>query len=143
VPPPPPKPLYTGERVDEVKSAPPYHLCFKVCNLAQDQLIKIMTEFILKNLTTYLFFITEGAVLELSPYERNEICTSVIQQIVKYNLPLYITTIERSLGNLDENFYSHGDIAHNIDDHKEQQLKKLMDSIYSLTGKKDLLLKLR
>jgi hypothetical protein len=62
---------------------------------------------------------------------------------MKYNLPLYITTVERSLGNLDESFYSHGDIACNIDDHKEQQLKKLMDSIYSLTGKKDLLLKLR
>ncbi|PNF40658.1 hypothetical protein B7P43_G05899 [Cryptotermes secundus] len=86
----------------------------------------------------------EGAVVELSPYERNEICTSVIQQITKYNLPLYITTLERSLGNVDEScYYSHGDITYNIDDHKELQLKKLMGSIYSLTGKEDLLLKLR
>lgn len=88
-------------------------------------------------------YIDEGAVVELSQHERNKICTSVIQQITKYNLPLYITTLERSLGNLDESYYSHGDITYNIDDHKEQELKKLMGSIYSLTGKDDLLLKLR
>lgn len=89
-------------------------------------------------------FITEGAVVELSPCERNKICTSVIQQITKYNLPLYITTLERSLGNVDEScYYRHGDITYNIDDHKEQQLKKLMGSVESLTGKEDLLLKLR
>jgi hypothetical protein len=95
------------------------------------------------NWQPHIHFITEGAVLELSPQDRSKICTSVIQQITKYNLPLYITTIERSLGDLDESFYGDGDITCCIDDHKEQQLKTLMDSIYSLTGRKDLLLKLR
>lgn len=92
-------------------------------------------------MTTY--FITEGAVLELSPDDRNEICTCIVQQVKKFNLPLCITTLERSLGDSDVSYYSDGDSISNTDDQKEEQLKKLISSIHSLTGKKDLLHKLR
>jgi len=88
-------------------------------------------------------FITEGAVLELSLCDRNKICTSVVQHVKRLNLPLYITTLDRSLGDSDHSCYSHGDSTYNIDDNKEEQLKKLITSVHSFTGKIDLLHKLR
>jgi hypothetical protein len=88
-------------------------------------------------------FITEGAILELSPCDRNNICTSVVQHVKKLSLPLYITTLDRSLGDSDNSCYSYDDITNNIDDNKEEQLKKLITSVQSLTGKTDLLHKLR
>ncbi|KDR24498.1 cytoplasmic tRNA 2-thiolation protein 2-A [Zootermopsis nevadensis] len=93
--------------------------------------------------TCSVVYIDEGAVLELSPDDRNEICTSIVQQVKKFNLPLCITTLERSLGDLDISYYSDGGNTSNTDDQKEEQLKKLISSIHSLTGKKDFLHKLR
>jgi hypothetical protein len=88
-------------------------------------------------------FIAEGAVLELSPCDRNKICASVIQHVKRLNLPLYLTTLDRSLGDSDDSCYSHDDSTNNIDCNKEEQLKKLITSVSSLTGKIDLLHKLR
>jgi len=88
-------------------------------------------------------FITEGAVLELPLCDRNKICTSVVQHVKRLNVPLYVTTLDRSLGDSDDSCYSHDDSSYNIDDNKEEQLKKLITSVHSLTGKIDLLHKLR
>jgi hypothetical protein len=89
------------------------------------------------------YFVIEGAVLGLSSDDRNEICTSVVQQVKKFNLPLCITTLERSLGDSDASYYSNSDSINKTDHQKEEQLKKLISSIHSITGKKDLLHKLR
>ena len=99
--------------------------------------------FILLKRDHLFHFITEGAVLELSLSERNKICTSVVQHAKRLNLPLYITTLDRSLGDSYDSCYSHDDSTYNIDDNKEEQLKKLITSVHSLTGKIDLLHKLR
>jgi len=58
-------------------------------------------------------------------------------------MSLYVTTLDRSLGDSDDICYIHGDSTCNIDDNKEEQLKKLITSVHSLTGKIDLLHKLR
>jgi hypothetical protein len=88
-------------------------------------------------------FIAEGAVLELPPCDRKETCISIVQHVKKLNLPLYITTLDRSLGHSDDSCYNHDDSTNNIDENKEEQLKKLITSVLSLTGKIDLLHKLR
>lgn len=100
------------------------------------------TFFLLKH-DRLFHFITEGAVLELSLCDRNKICSSVAQHVKRLNLPLYMTTLDRSLGDSDDICYSHDDSTYNIDDNKEEQLKKLITSVHSLTGKIDLLHKLR
>lgn len=93
--------------------------------------------------TCSVVYIDEGAVLELSPCDRNKICTSVVQHVKKLKLPLYITTLDRSLGDSDDICYSYDDSTNNFDDNKEEQLKKLITSVQSLTGKIDLLHKVR
>ncbi|KAJ9593306.1 hypothetical protein L9F63_015126, partial [Diploptera punctata] len=89
-------------------------------------------------------YIDEGAVFGLSSTERKAICDEIVQHVKQTDIPVYITSLEKSLFDLEEtNYFRYDTDQDYVNEQKEQKLKDCFSSRHSLTTRENLLELLR